>query len=115
MFNMLTVQYPGGGGGGNPRAHPPLYETLTSIVFIFSATHAILITVHRVIISSTAATAGDLGPTGFCNEQDNTTVGPTPDKPIVPLYDDDFYNWYVAVSACVKIACVRVFSVGLKK
>lgn len=43
-----------------------------------------------------AATAGDLGPTGFCNEQDNTTVQPTPDKPIVPLYDDDFYNWYVA-------------------
>ena len=77
-------------------------------MFIFSAVHAILITAHRVIVSSTAASAGDLGPTGFYNEQYNTTVGPTPDKPIVPLYDDDFYNWYVAVSACVKRACVRV-------
>ena len=56
------------------------------IVFVFypGLPHMLseLLPTH-VIVSSTATTAGDLGPTGFCNEQDtcNTTVGPTPDKP----------------------------------
>ena len=59
--------------------------------------------------TSTAATAGDLGPTGFCNEQetDNTTGTQQVDKPIVPLYDEDFYVWFVAVSGCVYV-CVCV-------